>query len=846
MVQVVRSLESSNKNSWGNDIMGKVGQHFSDFRKSTPRSVLWVLMFAALIIVIILLLLLIGSKKNKKIIQDEEVIPITPTLRFAPDTPIDWSNTLVNETRSAEIQVYANTRVQITNVVVQVEGEPDEDVGISAMATCTNEHTFVTEETPCLITLDYAPKHVIQRTHVGVSLTWTAFEIGPDPIETKNAITAVIGAHEPPKIHHVTASGQDLDIDPMDEAPVVNPTPIPEPADDEPVDDFDTEYEDEPTDDLDFQEDIDDIAPPINFAAPQPMANAKDIEKKYYSPFGNNCSDFSFPGYNTAGIQSGWITPEAGAYYYHPFSDVDCKNATGIYNADTGYIMDIKNPSRKIGSDAEHIRLTVQERMPQLSGGKSNRGVAARARQLTDEELGIQIASAADAGDAGAQAYHVNLTPRKKTNEFSGYDNGDTVYSTLPYDRTFVLRQYKPIPATIVSDVQADAKLLESGLPVRATVDRNVYSDNGRTVIIPTGTLMLGRVVGELPGPYKAVGRMQIEWYQFIRPDGVEFAFDNGKNPFSADSQGRKGVPGHGSTDYLQQFIMPMLTAIVPAAVNMIAPISDAFVNQIDLDNNTVVQSGTVRSSELAKNEIITAWNNVATKLLVDMMDNTTPPFSIAAGTRITVFSPVDLVITCGDPKTDSRNCAVHAPAPISRGEVSKDFQESQNIEELIGQVRSMMQASLKDSCCECKDDSCAAPVAYKSEECKKYSFTTLDFYCRSFGTYEAKNNAKQKAVYENQKEQFQNNTPQGSKEYNTQVLGLEYDEDGNIKNPFKKEKKESAAAPAQDSSTITCGDGANPDANGCCPGETYTDMGEQGFNCCPDAGGDCFPPIEL
>ena len=169
---------------------------------------------------------------------------------------------------------------------------------------------------------------------------------------------------------------------------------------------------------------------------------------------------------------------------------------------------------------------------------------------------------------------------------------------------------------------------------------------------------------------------MQIEWYQFIRPDGVEFAFDNGKNPFSADSQGRKGVPGHGSTDYLQQFIMPMLTAIVPAAVNMIAPISDAFVNQIDLDNNTVVQSGTVRSSELAKNEIITAWNNVATKLLVDMMDNTTPPFSIAAGTRITVFSPVDLVITCGDPNTDSRNCAVHAPAPISRGEVSKDFQE--------------------------------------------------------------------------------------------------------------------------------------------------------------------------
>ncbi|MBQ6027534.1 MAG: hypothetical protein IJL21_03230 [Alphaproteobacteria bacterium] len=35
------------------------------------------------------------------------------------------------------------------------------------------------------------------------------------------------------------------------------------------------------------------------------------------------------------------------------------------------------------------------------------------------------------------------------------------------------------------------------------------------------------------------------------------------------------------------------------------------------------------------------------------------------------------------------------------------------------------------------------------------------------------------------------------------------------------------------------------PDKNGCCPGETYTDMGDLGWNCCPDSGGDCFPPIE-
>lgn len=39
--------------------------------------------------------------------------------------------------------------------------------------------------------------------------------------------------------------------------------------------------------------------------------------------------------------------------------------------------------------------------------------------------------------------------------------------------------------------------------------------------------------------------------------------------------------------------------------------------------------------------------------------------------------------------------------------------------------------------------------------------------------------------------------------------------------------------------------DGQAPDANGCCPGEIYTNMGELGFNCCPSGGGDCFAPYK-
>ncbi len=43
-----------------------------------------------------------------------------------------------------------------------------------------------------------------------------------------------------------------------------------------------------------------------------------------------------------------------------------------------------------------------------------------------------------------------------------------------------------------------------------------------------------------------------------------------------------------------------------------------------------------------------------------------------------------------------------------------------------------------------------------------------------------------------------------------------------------------------------TCDDGGQPDKNGCCAGEKYTDLGKQGFNCCKSDGLTCFPPIKI
>lgn len=40
------------------------------------------------------------------------------------------------------------------------------------------------------------------------------------------------------------------------------------------------------------------------------------------------------------------------------------------------------------------------------------------------------------------------------------------------------------------------------------------------------------------------------------------------------------------------------------------------------------------------------------------------------------------------------------------------------------------------------------------------------------------------------------------------------------------------------------CTDGSKPNQFGCCEGETFKDMGNLVFACCPDDGGECYPPI--
>ena len=829
--------------------MKSLKQQFKDFKTNTPKHIQWILLGTAFVVVIILLVLLLGHKSNN---VSADNMNENVSFEVEPKT-INLTNVEVGSSSSESINVSVSAPVVIKDIDVDVNG-------ITTTDTCDN----LTDV--CIINVTYRPTSVQKESETTLKINWY-IESQSEIVKTAEvSVKYSSWKKEEKKVEPVIEKKPAFieEIEVIEEEPEIIEEIIEEEEDD--IEDV-IDYEPEPV--------IKKAAKEIkNIAVKNPLKE----EPEFVLP-PEKCSEFAIPGYDQSGRQIGWIKPERGANYFHPFSDKDCSDPTGRYDIKTGVITSLKDGS-KIGTDSDHIGYrnvrTRNLNVPQLSSPKM--GVSP-AKDGTFGENAVWLTGGPN-GDIGNGTsgkligswddWGATKEIDKEALKGSGFGS-ESIVSSRPYDRTFILRQFKPIPATIVSEVRADPSVYgcdKSGqncnkdknysIPVRATVDRNVYSDDGRTIILPTGTLLMGYLSGELPGPYQAFGRMNIKWYQFIRPDGVEFNFESpDQDPYSADAQGRMGVPGHGSTDYVEQMVMPILTALVPAAVNMIAPITDTVINQIDLDNNTIVQSGTIRSSEMAKQDIINTWNKITQKLLVDAIDNTVPPFSIAAGTRINVYSPVDLIVTCDENENAGKKCAFTTYAEASRRTWSSlkevNFVEN-NDPSWKGQIRSF---NLNQYCAADSNGKITIDKDANWAE-SGYDYRTILAYCES-QNYQAKNNAKQNAYNASVQAQSQKKQEtygsmtwdkenglvytgdeEQTKAYNQDILGLTYDENDNIINPWEKQNN------AVVEEALTCDDGNAPDANGCCAGETYTDMGEAGFNCCPDTGGDCFPPIEV
>jgi len=193
--------------------------------------------------------------------------------------------------------------------------------------------------------------------------------------------------------------------------------------------------------------------------------------------------------------------------------------------------------------------------------------------------------------------------------------------SSFPVDMTHVITPDKPLSAVLTLPI--DTRAVVTAV---AMVDRDIYGNNGRTVVIPRGTKIIGKVSGG------AVDRVGIAWNQIIRPDGVRFLFDGE----SGDAMGRGGVPGRINNRYLQRYGY----SLVPNAIG--AGLTAALGGQTSAAAGgfgaTQTQDARAVAAQILNQPLSEISRDIAQKNKDIPVQITVP-----AGTRITIWSVGDL-----------------------------------------------------------------------------------------------------------------------------------------------------------------------------------------------------------
>lgn len=158
-------------------------------------------------------------------------------------------------------------------------------------------------------------------------------------------------------------------------------------------------------------------------------------------------------------------------------------------------------------------------------------------------------------------------------------------------NRNFILAKGAFIDCVLQTRLSSDVPGMTS-----CVVTRNIYSDNGKVVLIERGSTVSGEYQSNL---HQGMKRIYVLWDRVKTPDGVVINLDSP----GTDSLGGAGVPGYIDTHFWDRFGGALMLSLVDdvgqAAVNSMASKSDTSINF----GNTA-QTGNDMAAEALKNSI--------------------------------------------------------------------------------------------------------------------------------------------------------------------------------------------------------------------------------------------------
>ncbi|MDR3440111.1 TrbI/VirB10 family protein [Telmatospirillum sp.] len=257
---------------------------------------------------------------------------------------------------------------------------------------------------------------------------------------------------------------------------------------------------------------------------------------------------------------------------------------------------------------------------------KARQAVAAAVPVAANAQASLEFARSRQDGGLSVETETAVAADRRPGSDTDYSEAGlKGIVSTFPVDRTLVITADRYIPAVLENTIN-------SQLPGRAiaVVERNVYGEQGRTVLIPAGS----RVIGQ----YRSLGRygearLDINWTRILRPDGVNINIDDR----GADVMGRAGLPGDLDTRFFEKYGSSLMTSAIAAAGEWALNGNSTAVTS-PLGGTSQTLSGRARAANRMGNDL----DQLGQRMVQENVD-IRPVLTVPQGTRLDIIPNEDI-----------------------------------------------------------------------------------------------------------------------------------------------------------------------------------------------------------
>ena len=220
--------------------------------------------------------------------------------------------------------------------------------------------------------------------------------------------------------------------------------------------------------------------------------------------------------------------------------------------------------------------------------------------------------------------------------------------STWPVDMSRVLLADKAVPAVLVRSIDSRYP----NVPVTAIVERHIYAEAGRNILIPAGSRLIGKLQGSSAFDFgrDQAAKLNIEWKRLIRPDGAAFKFE----AMSGDAQGRGGVAAYLDMQLLKKFALPFVSSLGEGLILRLTELNEAKSVASTTTNGsggTTSETAASQTRKMLINNFQDIWDE-----LMRMAGEIPPIVYVPSGTRLTAFSSTDLWLRSDDDPPEKKS----------------------------------------------------------------------------------------------------------------------------------------------------------------------------------------------